>query len=221
MDRDKLLTKDMFEKASHEDRDADKIRRPSIKYWPDVWRRLKQNKLAMTGLIIIIFMGIMSVVGTKINGFTYTEQNYDLINIHPNGVHWFGTDELGRDLFTRTWFGARYSLIIGVLAAAIDFMIGVIYGGIAGMATRKVDAVMMRIAEVIYSIPYMLVVILLSVVFSTSGAGTSMFVLILAMSLTGWVPMAILVRGQVLQLKESEYSLASESLGAVKKAHHS
>jgi ABC-type dipeptide/oligopeptide/nickel transport system permease subunit len=209
-------SKDMFQKASHEDRNADKIRRPSIKYWPDVWRRLKQNKLAMTGLIIIILMAIMSVVGTHINGFDYRAQDWNLINIHPNSVHWFGTDELGRDLFTRTWFGARYSLIIGLLAAAIDFLIGVIYGGIAGMATRKIDAVMMRIAEVIYSIPYLLVVILLSVVFSTSGAGTSMFVLILAMSLTGWVPMAILVRGQVLQLKESEYSLASESLGASK-----
>ncbi len=216
MKADVQYSKDMFEKASHEDRNADKIRRPSIKYWPDVWRRLKQNKLAMTGLIIIILMIIMSVVGTHINGFDYKQQDYSLINIHPNSVHWFGTDELGRDLFTRTWYGARYSLIIGLLAAAIDFLIGVLYGGIAGMASRNVDAVMMRIAEVIYSIPYLLVVILLSVVFSTSGAGTSMFVLILAMSLTGWVPMAILVRGQVLQLKESEYSLAAESLGATK-----
>src|SRR5690606_19018673 len=116
-----------------------------------------------------------------INGFDYKQQDYNLINIHPNSVHWFGTDELGRDLFTRTWYGSRYSLIIGILAAAIDFLIGVLYGGIAGMSSRKVDAVMMRIAEVIYSIPYLLVVILLSVVFSTSGAGTSMFVLILAM----------------------------------------
>lgn len=210
------LSKDMFQKATTEDRNAEKIKRPSIKYWPDVWRRLKQNKLAMAGLIIIVLMGLLSVFGTMINGFSYTEQNYDLINVHPNSVHWFGTDELGRDLFTRTWFGTRYSLIIGILAAAIDFFIGVLYGGIAGMATRKVDAIMMRIAEVIYSIPYMLVVILMSVVFSTQGSGTSMFVLILAMSLTGWVPMAILVRGQVLQLKESEYSLASESLGANK-----
>jgi len=213
---DTQYSNEMFQKSTHEDRNADKIRRPSIKYWPDVWRRLKMNKLAMTGLIIIVLMCIMSVVGTKINGFTFNEQNYDLINIKPNSVHWFGTDELGRDLFTRTWYGARYSLLIGVLAAAIDFIMGVVYGGIAGMATRRVDAIMMRVAEVIYSVPYLLVVILLSVVFSTQGAGTSLFVLILAMSLTGWVPMAILVRGQVLQLKESEYSLASESLGASK-----
>ncbi|MDR7856996.1 ABC transporter permease [Tissierella sp.] len=210
------LTRDLFEKASREDRDGEKIRRPSIKYWPDVWRRLKQNKLAMIGLAIIALMVFMSIVGTKINGFTYYEQDYDLINKHPNSVHWFGTDELGRDLFTRVWLGARYSLIIGILATVIDFTIGVLYGGIAGMAGRNVDSIMMRIAEIIYAIPYLLVVILLSVVFSAGGSGTSMLVLILAMSLTSWVPMSILVRGQVLQLKESEYSLASESLGASK-----
>ncbi len=210
------FTQDLFEKASREDRDGEKIRRPSIKYWPDVWRRLKQNRLAMVGLAIILLMVFMSIVGTKINGFTYYEQDYDLINQHPDKVHWFGTDELGRDLFTRVWLGARYSLIIGILATVIDFTIGVLYGGIAGMAGRNVDSVLMRLAEIIYAIPYLLVVILLSVVFSAGGSGTSMFVLILAMSLTSWVPMSILVRGQVLQLKESEYSLASESLGATK-----
>lgn len=216
MDNNLKLDPRMFEKATFEDRDSEKIRRPSIKYWPDVWRRLKQNKLAMIGLILIVLMCIMAIIGTKINGFSYREQNYDLINISPNSVHWFGTDELGRDLFTRVWFGARYSLIIGILAAAIDFVVGVIYGGFSGMASRRVDGIMMRIAEIIYSIPYLLVVILLSVVFSQAGSGTSLFVLILAMTLTDWVPMAILVRGQVLQLKESEYSLASESLGGTK-----
>ncbi|OZV13366.1 diguanylate cyclase [Tissierella sp. P1] len=210
------LTKDLFEPASREDRNVDKIRRPSIKYWPDVWRRLKQNKLAMTGLILIISMVIMAIVGTKINGFKYYEQDYSLINMKPDSVHWFGTDELGRDLFTRVWYGARYSLFIGIAAAFIDFVLGVLYGGISGMASRRVDAVMMRIAEIIYSIPYLLVVILLSVVFSKAGSGSSIFVMILAMTITSWVPMAILVRGQVLQLKESEYALAAESLGAAK-----
>src|SRR5690554_5629644 len=141
------ITQDLFEPASHEDKNADKIRRPSIKYWPDVWRRLKQNKLAMTGLTLIILFIFMAAFGTEINGFKYYEQDYSLINVHPNSTHWFGTDELGRDLFTRVWYGARYSLFIGVAAAFIDFVLGVVYGGIAGMATRKVDSVMMRIAE--------------------------------------------------------------------------
>lgn len=207
---------DLFSIASKEDRNAEKIRRPSIRYWPDVWRRLKMNKLAMTGLTLIVIFSIMAFLGTEINGFKYYEQNYSLINVHPNGEHWFGTDELGRDLFTRVWYGTRYSLFIGVMAALIDFTIGVIYGGIAGITTRRLDSIMMRIAEIIYAIPYLLVVILISVVMTQAGQGSSLFVLIFAMTLTSWVPMAILVRGQVLQLKESEYALASESIGATK-----
>lgn len=206
--------KEMFEPANISDRDADKMKRPSIKYWPDVWRRLKQDKLAMSGLIIIVLIILMSLVGPLLNKYTYFEQDYSKINLKPSSTHIFGTDELGRDLWTRVWIGAKYSLIIGILAALIDFIIGVIYGGIAGIASRRVDMIMMRIAEVIYSIPYLLVVILLSVVFASEGSGTSLFVLILALSLTSWVPMAILVRGQVLQLKQAEYALASESLGA-------
>ncbi len=211
------ITKDMFAPALTDTKAAETIKRPSIKYWPDVWRRLKMNKLAMSGLVLIGIFVIMSIIGIHINGFSYFEQDLDSINLKPGAQHWFGTDELGRDLFTRIWLGARYSLFIGVMAAAIDFLIGVIYGGVAGMASKRIDNLMMRIAEVIYSIPYLLIVILLSVVFSQSGQGTSLFILILAMSLTGWVPMAILVRGQVLQLKESEYVLAAESLGADKK----
>lgn len=225
MDNTNDLRPEMFEPAIKEDENAEKIRRPSIKYWPDVWRRLKQNKLAMSGLIIISIMLFFALLGPKLNIYSYREQNFDLINQHPQmtegfsleelkATHWFGTDELGRDLFTRVWYGTRYSLAIGILATLIVFVAGVLYGGISGMASGKIDSVMMRIAEVIYSIPYLLVVILLSVVFSTVGSGTSLFVLILALSLTSWVPMAILVRGQVLQLKEEEYSLASESLGA-------
>jgi len=210
------LKPDLFSTASREDRNAEKMHRPSIRYWPDVWRRLKMNKLAMTGLVIICLFSIMAFVGTKINGFKYFEQDYSLINIHPDKVHWFGTDELGRDMFTRVWFGTRYSLFIGVTAALIDFVLGVLYGGIAGITTRRIDAIMMRVAEVIYSIPYLLIVILISVVFTSAGQGSSLFVMIFAMTLTSWVPMAILVRGQVLQLKESEYSLAAESLGATR-----
>ena len=206
----------MFEKVSKESHKIDQIKRPTIKYWADVWRRLKQNRLAMTGLIILIIMSIMSVLGTQISGYSYYEQDLTKINQTSSRDYWFGTDELGRDLFSRVWLGTRYSLTIGISAALIDFLVGVIYGGIAGMASRKVDAVMMRMAEIIYSIPYMLVVILFSVIFSASRSGTSMFILIFAMTVTGWVPMSNLVRGQVLQLKESEYSLAAESLGASK-----
>lgn len=204
---------ELFLPAGAEDKDSEKIHRPSIKYWADVWRRLKQNKLAMFGLFIIIGLALMAIFGTKISGFKYFEQNLLNTNQKPDSVHWFGTDDLGRDMFTRIWYGARYSLLIGLSAAFIDFGVGVLYGGIAGMSSQKVDSIMMRIAEVIYSIPYMLIVIMMMVVF---GEADSLLVMILALGLTGWVPMAILVRGQVLQLKENEYVTAANSLGASK-----
>ncbi|EFI42088.1 ABC transporter permease [Peptoniphilus sp. oral taxon 386] len=205
---------EMFEKVDRSLLDAERIKRPTIKYWADVWRRLKNNKLAMAGLILIILMVIFSIVGPMISGTTYEKINMSKMNVKPNSQYWFGTDSLGRDLFTRVTYGARYSLLIGFLAAFVNITIGVLYGGVAGMNSGKVDAIMMRIAEIIYSVPYLLVVILLSVVFSKKGSGTSLSVMILAMSISGWIPTAILVRGQVLSLKESEYVMAARSMGA-------
>lgn len=206
------LTSESF-KPVKKQTDKEKITRPTIGYWPDVFRRLRQNKLAMLGVFIIIALLIMAFVGPMLSKLDYAEQNFLKINTTPDKENWFGTDELGRDLFTRICYGIRYSLLIGILAAAFDFIIGVAYGGMAGMASKRVDSAMMRIAEIIYSIPYMLIVILISVTFSNKQ-GASLLTLVVAMSITGWVPMAILVRGQVLQLKQSEYALASRSLGA-------
>ena len=214
MMQEKPISNELFAPA-HRKEDADKITRPTIGYWEDVVRRLKQNKLAMAGLILIVLMMIMAFVGPHISGYTYFEQKLSEMNIEPNGKYYFGTDTLGRDLFTRVCYGIRYSLLIGILAAIMDFVIGVGYGGIAGMANSKVDTVMMRIAEIAYAIPYMLIVILMSVTLGKEQ-GASLITLVLAMSITGWVPMAIMVRGQVLQLRENEYVLASRSLGANK-----
>lgn len=204
----------MFAPAKKE-QDADKITRPTIGYWADVVRRLRENKLAMAGLILIVLMLIMAFVGPSVVGMDYSTTDLTKVNMRPNSEHLFGTDELGRDLFTRVCYGIRYSILIGILAAAFDFFVGVTYGGIAGMAGSRVDTVMMRIAEVVYAIPYMLIVILMSVTLS-NDQGASLFTLVLAMSITGWVPMAIMVRGQVLQLRENEYALAAQSLGADK-----
>ncbi|MDI9502581.1 MAG: ABC transporter permease [Tissierellia bacterium] len=203
---------ELFLPAQKEEDAAEEIRRPSISYWADVWRRLFQNKLAMTGLVLILLMGLAAIIVPTTTGISYFEQNYDAINVQPGSEFLFGTDNLGRDMLTRVWVGTRYSLIIGLLAALIDFVIGVSYGGIAGMASRRVDTIMMRVAEVVYSIPYMLIVILMSVTFSNQQ-GVSLMTMVLAMTITGWVPMAILVRGQVLQLKENDYVMASRSMG--------
>ncbi|MDO5713751.1 MAG: ABC transporter permease [Tissierellia bacterium] len=204
----------MFEPAKRE-QDGDKITRPTIGYWADVFRRLRQNKLAMTGLVLIIIMVILAFVGPMITGTDYATTDLPNMNQNPSSKSFFGTDILGRDLFTRVCYGIRYSILIGVLAAAFDFFVGVTYGGIAGMAGSKLDTLMMRIAEIVYAIPYMLIVILISVTLSNEQ-GASLLTLVLAMSITGWVPMAIMVRGQVLQLREHEYALASQSLGADK-----
>lgn len=203
------LSADMFRPVTDNFKDAETIGRPSISYWADVWRRLRMNKLAMVGLVVIILLVLMAIIGPMISGYTYYKQDFTAKNLQPSAEHWFGTDSSGRDMFTRIWFGARISLFIGVAAAFIDFVVGVIYGGISGLKGGRVDNIMMRIAEVLYGIPYLLMVILLMVVM-----GPGLLTIIIAMTITGWIPMARLVRGQVLQLKEQEYVHAATALGA-------
>ncbi|GAK08695.1 ABC transporter permease [Geomicrobium sp. JCM 19038] len=177
-------------------------------YWRDVMQRLFANKLATTGLVLIFLLTIMAIIGPMLTEHTYRSQSILNSNTAPNGTYWFGTDELGRDVFTRVWYGARVSLFIGLAAALIEFIIGVAYGGISGYRGGKVDNVMMRIVDVLYGLPYLLVVVLLMVVM-----GPGLFTIIIALSITGWIGMARLVRGQVLQLKNAEYVLASRVLG--------
>ncbi|HET7616761.1 MAG TPA: ABC transporter permease, partial [Bacillales bacterium] len=130
-------------------------------------------------------------------------------NQAPSFEHWFGTDNFGRDVFTRTWHGARISLFIGLAAALIDFVIGVTFGGIAGFKGGRTDHYMMRVIEVLYGLPYLLVVILLMVAMEPG-----LFTIIVALTVTGWVGMARMVRGQVLQLKNNEYIMASRQTGS-------
>ncbi|WP_390621193.1 ABC transporter permease [Bacillus testis] len=190
--------------------EAEAIVRPSQSFWQDVWRRLKANKLAMAGLFSLVVLIVMAVIGPYISPHSggVGAQQLTKQNLPPSSEYWFGTDDLGRDVFTRTWYGARISLFVGFMAALIDFFIGVIYGGIAGYKGGKTDSVMMRIVEVLYGLPYLLVVILLMVVMGP-GMGT----IILALSVTGWVGMARMVRGQVLQIKNYEFVLASKTFG--------
>lgn len=187
---------------------AETVSRPSLSYWQDAWKRLRKNKIAMAGLIFLILLGIMAVIGPMLSPFSVREQNLPNQFLPPNGTHWFGTDSLGRDVFTRTWYGARISLFVGLMAALIDFFVGVIYGGVSGYKGGRTDNIMMRIIEVLYGLPYLLVVILLLVVL-----GPSLTTIILALTITGWVGMARIVRGQVLQIKNYEFVLASKSFG--------
>ncbi|MFD2044439.1 ABC transporter permease [Ornithinibacillus salinisoli] len=187
---------------------AEMVSRPSLSYWQDAWKRLVKNKLAMSGLFFLIVLGIMAIFGPILS--PYEVNTTDLPNQFkpPSAEHWFGTDLHGRDVFTRTWYGARISLFVGLMAALIDVTIGIIYGGFSGYKGGRADNVMMRIIEILYGLPYLLVVILLLVVL-----GPSLSTIILALTVTGWVGMARIVRGQVLQIKNYEFVLASKSFG--------
>ncbi|MFY9140219.1 MAG: ABC transporter permease [Thermacetogeniaceae bacterium] len=201
----------LFQPFSHKIGEDEAIVRPSTTYWQDVWYRLKQNKGAIAGLVIVLIMIVMAIVGPYLTPYSYDTQNLtaEYTNQPPSSAHWFGTDDLGRDLFTRVWHGARVSLLIGFLSALVQFVIGVTYGGISGYIGGWVDEVMMRIVEILSGIPFLLYVILLMVILEP-GLKT----ILIALGVVYWLSMARLVRGQVLALKEQEYVLAARALGA-------
>lgn len=198
-----------FESIQIDQKETEKISGQSTSYWKDAWRRFRKNKLALAGVIIIILLAFMALFGESISGQNYRDNDLMNANKPPSSEHWFGTDNLGRDIFARTWYGAKISLFIGLMASLIDLIIGVIWGAVAGFFGGKIDEYMMRIADVLYSVPYLLVVILLMVIMPQG-----LWTLIIAMTITGWINMARIVRGQVMQLRSEEYVMASKSLGA-------
>ena len=175
---------------------------------PSAWYRLQQNKLALVGLGIIVVMIILAIVGPMFSSYTYAEQDLMAANQGPSSAHWFGTDTLGRDLYTRVMYGARISLTIGFVAALIKLVIGVIYGGVSGFFGGKVDRVMMGIVDILYGIPLLLYVILLMVVLEPGL--TSIFI---ALGIAYWLTMARIVRSQIIKIKKEEYVIAAQSMG--------
>ncbi|MCB1068336.1 MAG: ABC transporter permease [Simkania sp.] len=181
----------------------------SVSYWHDAWRRLCQNKPAMVGLCLLTVLILGAIFIPYLSSHTYYETHLHLKNKAPCSDFWFGSDELGRDLFTRIWWGARISLFVGIIAAIIDMFIGVFYGAIAGMIGGKTEDLMMRLSDVLYSLPHLLIVILLMVIMKPG-----VFTIIIALTLTGWINMARIVRGQILQIKQNDYVMAAHMLGA-------
>lgn len=200
---------DDFEVVGTKGLDAEKISKPSITFWSDVWRRFRKNKLSMLGLIILILVILMVCFGPLISGKDYQYIDYSVANLKPNAEYWFGTDEMGRDIFTRVCFGGRISIIIGIACTAVSFIIGSALGGIAGYLGGRVDDFIMRFIEIISSIPYLVLVVILSFVL-----GRSMFSLVFAMTLTAWTGTARMVRGQVMQLKGQDFVSAATALGS-------
>ncbi|WP_370224732.1 ABC transporter permease [Cytobacillus sp.] len=203
------ISKDKFKLVGTQLGEAEKISKPSLSFWKDVFIRFRKNKLALFGLVLLGLLIFMAIFGPYMTPYDYASNDLGNKNQPPSSEHWFGTDDLGRDVFARTWEGARISIFIGVAAAVIDLIIGVLWGGIAGYKGGRTDEGMMRFADILYGVPYLLLVILLMVVL---GQGLS--TMIIAMSITGWINMSRIVRGQVLSLKNQEYVLAAKTLGA-------
>lgn len=203
-----LIDQNMWAPLTKEEKDAEKKQRPSMTYWQDVWRRMKQNKVAMGAMIFLILLVVVAIVLPFFWPYTYSQQDMANRNQGPSMAHWFGTDKFGRDLFIRVIYGARISLTVGIVASIINLVVGVLYGGIAGYYGGRVDNIMMRIVDIIYTIPLTLYVILL-MVYLGKGLGP----ILIAIGTVYWISMARIVRGQFYSLKNSEYVMAAKALG--------
>lgn len=196
--------------------------------WKDAWRRLLKNKLAVFGLIVVGLITVISLLGPPIikaaTGFTYDyiPQDVTLIKSIPpfksaggsfSWAHPMGTDNSGRDLLARVLLGGRISLMVGIISTLVSLIIGVAYGAVAGYLGGRVDNWMMRLVDVLYSLPYIILVIVLLAMFRSSTAVGQLVLLFIALGSVSWLTMARIVRGQVLSLKNQEFVLAARATG--------
>jgi oligopeptide transport system permease protein len=183
--------------------------RPSLAFWSDVWRRFRQNIPALVSLVVLAAFAVLAIVAPLLarHPWDYT----DLFSTYqtPNGEHWFGTDALGRDIWTAVWVGARVSLTVGLTAALAQMVIGVLIGCVSGLYGGRVDMAIMRFVDIMIAIPFLIWVSLFMLVL-TPGIGS----IIIAFALTQWTDIARLTRGEVLKLKQTEFVIAAQSMGA-------
>lgn len=189
--------------------DAEKISRPTITYWQGAWHRLLKNRLAVTAMWMLVILLFFILFGPLLSGENYINIAADLKNTAPNSIYWFGTDAMGRDLFSRVWIGARLSLIVALVCSGIQILVGCAYGGAMAYFGGIVDSIMMRILEIVNSFPSLLITLLVMMVVGKNTAG-----LLIAMCITSWCGTARQMRGQLMQLRESEYVQAAQMIGA-------
>ena len=229
-----------FEKATDEEKKQQDVMGESTTFFKDGMRRLRKNPLAMGSIVILILLILTIIFAPHIVPYGYADIVKGSANLHPFEYstselaqiekgesvfpHIFGTDSLGRDYFIRVVYGARVSLCVGIIASVLVLIIGMVYGSISGYLGGRVDLVMMRIVDIIYSLPDMLLIILLSVVLTETLStaikgtilaklGTNMISLFIVFGLLYWVSMARLIRGQILTIKQNEYVLAARCIG--------
>jgi oligopeptide transport system permease protein len=178
--------------------------------WQDAVRRLRRNRASVASMIILATIALLAVFGPLLSPHPYDELAWDAMGIGPDleRSFWFGTDTLGRDLFVRTMYGARVSLMVGIVATFVSLLIGVIYGAAAGFIGGRADGVMMRTVDILYSLPFLFFVILLMVIF-----GRNLLLIFVAVGAIQWLTMARIVRGQTLSLKRKEFIEAAHAAG--------
>ncbi len=176
--------------------------------WQDAWLRLKKNRAAVTGGVVLAVMVVLAILTPWIAPYGYEAQNLDLGATPPSAAHWLGTDIFGRDLLTQILYGGRISLAVGFIATAVALVIGVTWGAVAGYVGGRIDSVMMRFVDILYALPFMIFIILLMVVF-----GRNILLLFLAIGAVEWLTMARIMRTQVQSLRQQEFVEAAVSLG--------
>ncbi|MCC6155879.1 MAG: ABC transporter permease subunit [Candidatus Hydrogenedentes bacterium] len=174
----------------------------------DAWRRLRKNHLAAISFFLLLAMIFLVIVGPWVSRYSYETQDRELGAAPPSVEHWFGTDDLGRDLFTRILYGGRISLMVGLCATAVSLGIGVIYGAVAGFAGGRVDSALMRVVDILYTLPFTIIVIILTVYL-----GKSIVLIFMAIGAVEWLTMARIVRGQVVALRNKEFVEAAYVMG--------
>lgn len=204
-----LNKSEYFEPIDPDEKNDEFIVIESKSFFKDVCERFVKNKRAMIALVIFLIIALMAIFGPMISPYSYDGMDTAIMNQRPSAAHWFGTDRFGRDLFTRVLYGARISLMVGIVTAVINTIIGVIYGGIAGYVGGRVDMWMMRLTDILYSIPELLYIILIMLIF-----GSNVRSIIIGVCVAGWISMARMVRSQIITLKEQEFALAAFVLGA-------
>lgn len=179
--------------------------------WVDAWGRLRANRIVLVAMGILVSIALVAAVGPLLSPYAVDTLDWQHLAIAPGTVasHWFGTDRLGRDLFVRTLYGVRISLLISLLASVVSLGIGVTWGSVAGYVGGRTDEWMMRFVDVLYSLPYLFIVIILTTLF-TRG---SLAVLLFAIGAVGWLTTARIVRGQTLSLKRREFVEAARATG--------
>lgn len=199
-----------FEPAALSDIAQDTIDREQSTYLKDVMRNFVRQKAALVSFIILMIIVLMVIIGPYMTDHDYFSNNHDATNCAPNSEYWFGTDNLGRDLWTRVWVGGRVSLLIALFGTLIPETIGIIMGSLSGYYGGKFDMILMRAIDILSGIPELIYMILLMMVFGSGNVLT----LVIAVSITGWMGTARSARGLTLMFKEREFVLASQKLGA-------